>query len=661
MKKALHTLRVAYENWHDRDRFDSLLALLDQFDTGVTQVALFSSALHTPLTVGETRRRAEVMKDRVALLKEKGYQAGVNILATVGHHQEDLSHTVGSPYRTMVGKYGERTKGSFCMRDEEYLKNYVAEIYRIYSRTGAGFIWIDDDIRQGHMPIGEACFCDGCIEDFNRKHGFSFTREGLVSRLDEDGDRQDQVVFRKKWLDHNSDAICGLFRLIAKTVREIDPSIILGFMTGERYAEGYQFARYAEALSENGKYEIMWRPGGGAYTDINYDEILAKTEEIGRQNAYLPSYVRINVSEIENFPYNIIKKTPKSTAMEAAMNMTVGCTGAAFNILPSETGEPMETVRGHIRAIADLKPFYEKLREKTEGLCPTGIHTGWRQDSNAARGLSQSAGGRYASFARELFSFGLPQAFRKDAGRVSLLTGNEAAVMGDEELSRILSGGVYLDAPAADYLISRGFGDWIGLTVGEAYPEDARECYTDDPMNHGLTGGLRNGRQAFHPDDSFALCPQNDKVRVLAGLVDYHDRVLTPCTMALYENAHGGRICLAGYYPFSWVSDYFKTVQLKRVFTWLSGNRLPSYVESYCRIRNITLQGEEKTLVTLFNTTNDRQEEEITLRVLTQKKTVRVDTMYWGEYSVPVLPGEDGYQKVVIRMPEPFEGVLMEL
>ena len=135
------------------------------------------------------------------------------------------------------------------------------------------------------------------------------------------------------------------------------------------------------ALSDGGKHEIMWRPGGGAYNDFSFDYIVAKSEQIGRQNAYLPPYVTINHSEVENFPYNLINKTPKSTAAEAMINMTVGCTGGAFNILPSETLEPIENIAPHLKAIADIKLFYLTLQEVTAGLSPAGIHTGWRIDA----------------------------------------------------------------------------------------------------------------------------------------------------------------------------------------------------------------------------------------------------------------------------------------
>ena len=314
----LHSLRVAYENWHDEKRFADLLRILRQYPCGITQVAFFTSSTHAPLTLEELFRRTDMIADRICAVKAMGLSAGINLLTTIGHHFEDMNTALGGEYTYMTNIHGEVCPGSYCMRNPAFLQEYVTPCYTVLAKARPDFIWIDDDVRYGHMPIGNGCFCDHCIESFNRKQGSAYTRSTLRSALNEQN-----IPLRKAWLDHNSDAICGLFRVIGKTVREINPSITLGFMTGERYFEGYQFANYAEALSDNGTYEIMWRPGGGAYEDTNYDLILEKQEQLGRQNAYLPDYVTLIHSEIENFPYPLLKKTPKSTAMEAAMSMTV--------------------------------------------------------------------------------------------------------------------------------------------------------------------------------------------------------------------------------------------------------------------------------------------------------------------------------------------------
>ena len=617
MDRKMHSLRVADDNWMDSGRFEELIGLLQQYPCGIGRISLFTAGTHAPLVLPELKERLTVMEQRLRRLRECGFLAGINILATIGHHEEDLDHSFHGDYYSMTNDMGEICRGSFCMGDERYLRDYVRPAYRMLAEAEPDFIWIDDDIRSGHLPIGFGCFCDGCIDNFNREHQTTYTREGLREALDR-GD----LALRKAWLSHNTDNICRLFRVIGETVREVRPEITLGFMTGERYFEGYDFARMADALSENGTYEIMWRPGGGAYTDYNFDEIINKQEEVGRQNSLLPAYVTISQYEIENFPYQLLKKSPTSTALEAALSMTAGCTGAAFNILPGETGEPLELIRPWLKTIDERMPFYELLAEKIGGKQPVGIGTGWKFDCQAAtegERWTMTYGGEYAGFARELFDFGLPQSYLAENRVVTLVKGACTRTWSEDEMQTLLSGGVYLDGDALEDFNRRGYGAYTGFTRGAEYPVDARESYLPAAINSGIENGIRNCRQAFFHGESREIVPVAKEAVPLARLIDYHGTELASCCLGFYENALGGRICGAGYYPFSWVSDSFKSLQLKRLFVHLSGGRLPSYVETCCRVRNHTFVEGDKTIVTLCNPGN---EPIISLRVAIRTKAI---------------------------------------
>ena len=600
-KKRMHCLRVAVENWEDPDRFEELLRLLRLYPGGIGQVALFTSAVHSPLPIDEIERRARILKDRFARIREAGLIPAVNILATIGHHEEDLPASPASSYALMTGADGRVCRGSVCMNDERYLKEYVVPVCRLLAEASPSVYWVDDDIRYSHLPVGNGCFCEGCLSLFSRETGRTFTRESLTEELE----RGDPAV-RRAWLKHNGDAICRLLRTVGDAVRSVDPGIRLGFMTGERYYEGYAFREFAEALSDGGKYPILWRPGGGAYEDICFDAIMEKSEQIGRQNAYLPAFVTESVSEVENFPYQLIRKTPVSTALEGVWSMTAGCTGAAFNILPSETGEPLSGAAPHLHAIERMRPFCELLSEKTAGKQPVGIGTAWSPRDQLAVPAREEGGsfiggwgGTYASFAREAFDFGLPQSYRPDCSVVTLLTGGCLRVRTDGEIRELLRGGVCADVSALRELNGRGFSALTGFEPGEACPTDARERYAANALNRGFEGGIRNCRQAFHPGDSYGLIPLAPETEILADLVDYHGRVLAECCLGYYENEAGGRFAAAGYYPYGWLSDALKTAQLKRLMVRLSGNRLPSYVDTYCRIRNHTFRNDGKTVVAL--------------------------------------------------------------
>lgn len=234
--------------------------------------------------------------------------------------------------------------------------------------------------------------------------------------------------------------------------------------------------------------------------------------------------------------------------------------------------------------------------------------------------------------------------------------------MEDDEIISILSGVVYLDAPAVRYLTERGFGELIGFAAGDSIAADAREKYSEDPLNDGITGGIRNCRQAFNAGDSFELLPLSGSCRVLTSLVDYHDNIIAAYASGLYDNKLGGRVYASGYYPFSWISDYRKTIELKRISAYLSGGRLPSYVENYCRIRNITLTGNGKTCVTLFNTSNDSIID-LTVLVRGEKMQGRLCTIYGGNKTISAAGTENicgkVYSKYCIGELKPYEGTVL--
>ena len=200
------------------------------------------------------------MRERMMSARAAGFSAGINILATIGHHSEDLAHSpLGLGYRNMTGMDGSVCEGCYCMNDGKYISGYIDPAYQTLVAAEPDFIWIDDDVRFGHMGSGYGCFCDGCVDLFNRENGTSFDRESLKKELD--GRNMD---IRRRWMKHNSDSMVRLVGHIARTVRSLNPGIQLGHMIGDNYMEGINVYALNDALSENGKYEIFFRPGGGA-------------------------------------------------------------------------------------------------------------------------------------------------------------------------------------------------------------------------------------------------------------------------------------------------------------------------------------------------------------------------------------------------------------
>lgn len=649
-----HSVRVAADVWQSEKKLAELMDSLCELSCGAGQVALFTAGYHPPMTVENITDCARKLAPAMDYIRSRGFKAGINLIATIGHHEENLHAAYQGKHDHMTDRNGNPTMGSYCMNDVTYLRDYVAVIYRLLAESGPDFIWIDDDVRLYHGPVGLCCYCDGCIEKFNRTNGTAYTREGLVAALD-----ADEGDVRLRWLEHNTQAICGLMETIGSTVRKVDDRILLGYMTGERYAEGYAFERIAEVLSEGGRYPIMWRPGGGAYTDYNFDLIVKKGEELARQNVYLPPYVFSRQSEIENFPYQLIKKTPTSTALEAAWSMTCGCTGAAFNILPGESWEPFANSLPHLRAISRAMPMYTLLSERIGGAQPCGIMTAWHPSDQAAvpeNGFRMS-GDMYATAARELYDFGLPQAFAPQKAVMSVLAGTAVRKWSEEEIRSTLSGAVYMDAAALDTLNAMGYGEYTGFESVGTIAVDCIERYLPCELNEGIVGGLRNCRQAFNKGPSVAIRPTAATAQPLAELVGYQWEKKADCSMGIFENGLGGRICVGGYYPFTWVSDQQKTLQLKRVFARLC--RLPSYVESYARIRNHTFRKENGLCVALLNPTNEPLSD-VDLRLEGSIAAARCYGMDGKPAELVPAVQDNGYSSLVLPGIPPYTILLVE-
>ena len=118
----------------------------------------------------------------------------------------------------------------------------------------------------------------------------------------------------------------------------------------------------------------------------------------------------------------------------------------------------------------------------------------------------------------------------------------------DEELMEIFRGGVFLDVAAWHALDHRGLAHLTGVRPIAAIERDAIEVLTNHQINDSYVGRQRNCRQSFWFEPVYCLETSAGGVEILAEMVDYMGRGLGTC-LAAYENELGGRVVVAGYYP----------------------------------------------------------------------------------------------------------------
>lgn len=659
--EAFISFRIGVPLWRPEARFEEVLSLLDEHPGLADEIALFTSETHPPLPLREVAQRAEILERRMAAARKRGYAAGVNVLSTLGHHEEDLAHSLGEDYPRMTDIEGRVCRGTLCP-EHERVHEYVRELYRTVALAGPDFVWVDDDVRcLGHWPICGGCFCDTCLARFAQECGREYTRETLRAAFDT-GSPADRLAARRAWLAHNRGLIGRLLALIEETVHEIRPGLPLGFMTGDRFGEGYDFDAWAAVLAGPGNAEVRWRPGGGFYSDEHLDGLVAKSHTIGRQVSLLPPAVRNVQSEIENFPYQRLRKAARTTALEAASHIAAGCTGAALNVL-SMYDEPLGEYRALVAELHASRGFYDLLVRTFGRQASCGVWGAWGKDSFAAHNLAAGAwmGNGDAPLwvppGEEMLELGVPAAYAPDAGCVVAMAGDAPMSFPEAELRRMLSGGVYLDARALCRLHERGLGGLAGFRVAGTHDADCIEVFTDHPINGPFAGRRRDGRQSFWKSRASALVPSGG-ASALACLQDYAGSEICACCLGVFENELGGRVCVAGYYPWAQLSSLAKASQIKRILRWLSRDALPLYVESFHRAAVwVRRNGAGGLAFALINTSLD-EARELAVMVRTDASCLRVFDWRCQETAVPACGTDGPYRRFTLPRLGPWAMIL---
>ncbi|MBI5093514.1 MAG: hypothetical protein HZB26_13865 [Candidatus Hydrogenedentes bacterium] len=659
IEKAFVCFRIGAPLWLNEARFGELLDLFERHRGVTDEITLFTSETHPPLPLAVIQERAPILKARMAAARNRGYHSGINVLSTLGHLDENLPNSLSAQVFTpMMDASGRVCGGSFCP-NSEHLRAYVAQVYEAMAKAGPDYIWIDDDVRLwGHGPVSAACFCDTCVQRFSAKAGRSFTRESLCEALSV-GPRADKLRLRREFLQHNRDTVSELFRLIEKTVRSVAPSLPLGFMTGDRFYEGYDFDTWAEVLAGPQRAPVLWRPGGGAYRDERLIDFTDKAHDIGRQTALLPPWVRCIESEVENFPYQRLKKSVHATALEAAVYIASGCTGTAFNVM-SMYDEPLDAYEPLVAGLGAARPFLDLLA-RAQGRAPcVGIHAGWVKDSYAAQNPDGPwfGGPATPSQCNEIWATGLPAAYSAAQACVTAWSGDQVLAFTKDEIGAALAHGVYLDGPALTRLNELGYGELTGFTISETRDVDCIEQLTDHPLNGAFAGRRRDGRQSFWKCPTHCFRHTADGAQTLARVIDYTSRETWPCCLGVFENPRGGRVCVAGYYPWDQLQTQSKSSQMKAIMRWLSKDTLPAYVGSYHRVNLWVRRLNEQALAIAYLNSSLDPARDIEMLVHTESSAVLVTDMRGAETQVKSSGADGPYRRFVLPNVAPWEMAL---
>ena len=554
------------------------------------EIALCESVTHHVYQPLESYQyKAEIMKRRMVEFRNVGVRAGINIGITLGHINEAWSFMEAMPFQPMIDQNGAPSTGCACPNSSG-LREHMRAKYTIMAQADPEFIWVDDDIRMHHhggvvdgKMIGAwCCFCPACLDIFAATVGRAYSREELVSAFCVN----ENSHLRRAWVRQNAESLRSLLVEIKDAIRVVNPRIVTGLMTA-----GVSWSSY------NGPDFPLWfgaldatkaRPGGGFYSDENPGGLYTKTLDVGQQRALCPPAVDDVQYELENFPYQALKKSLAVVLDECTMSLAVGHNGIAFNALgmsgESEDYEPILQVLPAVR-----EEWHQLVAHggdlKTCGLWPAfSMDFMGKHDVRAGETWPCFIRGGDSYQARVFGEVGLPLGVDGPEGG-TLLLGRLAEGFSDDELHGILSGGVMMDGDTLDILQRRGLADLAGAKISQRLNNGVVERLTDDEINGASGGTLRDARIEFW-GDAFGMADVLEPApgaRVLGRMKDYFGNDVGVATTA-FENALGGRVVVMGYAPMLYIHSVAKRRQLQNIADWITQGRLPIRIEQTCRL-----------------------------------------------------------------------------
>ncbi len=456
-------------------------------------------------------------------------------------------------FQPMVGETGTVSPITACPFDPHW-QRWLGDFFaRIAEEISPVAIWVEDDWRlHNHEPDMKygGCFCPLHLARFEQETGIRTTREELLKNLLAPGRPH---PWRKPWLKVCRDSLLEPARMLYEKVHAANPSVRLGLMSSGpdvHSTEGRDWNLLRDALSPGAP--LLVRPHLPPYTEtFALDVSPAVTRQtISEYDGPIEIY-----PELENSPRcGRYSKSGAYSIFECLHSALFGSSGITINhydmmgnglALDYDFPAALAEAKDRLDAIEALK-LSDRNAEGVQVLYSPEIAAHMRTAPDA--GSISNLVNHSVGWSNTFFKLGVSHAMsgKITDGSIRAVSGQTLRAFSDAEIETLLAGDLILDAPSAEILLERGFGNLIGVSSAEWRTLNADGyAYEDIP----------DGKEALYGVDAPRMSASRCAFQVLAmhtsaetpSLIRRYDRsVLYPGTV-FHENHLGGKTLAIAY------------------------------------------------------------------------------------------------------------------
>ena len=454
------------------------------------------------------------------------------------------------PFQCLMDCDGNRTYAS-CPLDERFIDDFSRKVAACAKRARPSIIFFEDDYtlsNHGGMNAMKGCFCPLHLAEYAKRTGRKWTAKEIAEMFRRP--TAQNASLRGRFAMLSRDSLVKLARGIRAAIDSVDPAIrVCLCQSGFVDIDGDSTESVARAFA--GGTRPMVRIFGAAYFNENTPATLPgglahtfwSAQHLGRD-------IEI-IHETDPYPHTRFYNSSMYLISSLCGAVMAGATGSYY-YCTQYSDDPMGD-DGYARRLVEFRRRLETVRDLRGVMKPCGIRAVYTpKEVYMVRETTKSASsGMLPVHAYFLGKMGLPMTTLEDAP-VAVLLGSTANQLSDDELRKLLSGGLLLDAEAAIALSKRGFSSLMGC---KAVKEPEKMLYKYEAIE--LTAGCKSrGKKLYNikteslpyigwtpPESAVAKLSPSEGAEVWSALYGFDGEYVAPATV-YFKNGIGGRVAV---------------------------------------------------------------------------------------------------------------------
>lgn len=428
---------------------------------------------------------------------------------------------------------------SSCVLGENFRKALPKMIALFVSIAKPKYLLLEDDFSVSASSY-YGCFCPLHLKEFAKIVGKEYDRQTLVDLFK--SNTKKGLALYKKWRTFMGDTLIDMAKAIRKEVDILSPEIRLGCMqTGADELDGYSMFKVAKALA-GVNHKPICRPRGTFYCGGNSKDlppVMFNAMKTAQDYKGKMDFVH----ESDAYPHNRFYTGAKQMDVITSSAISYGENGVllfAEGFAGGKSGEENTYGKNFAKQYNRLNTIYKMV--KNCSLDGVELNYDWfynkLQNGNPL-------------WCRPLGLFGVPTTSKRS--KVAFWDSAQVRSSNDKTIKEYLSKVLFLDGDAAKILIERGYGEYVGVTLGEkvdkppfVYDLSVKEVI-DTEFTNGDVEEMPCGH-AYCPSGSgvtYPITATNSNVKVITS---YYDRLGNKIcdTATMYKNSLGGTVIVFG-------------------------------------------------------------------------------------------------------------------